>query len=56
MFVKAGYPIVPTGNSGRPTVLHLHLTVKHKRKAVNAKVLLDYFILHIQSQNFGVRA
>ena len=46
MFVKAGTPIALTGNSGRSTALHLHLTVKYKRKAINAKVLLDYVIQH----------
>lgn len=46
MFVKAATPIALTGNSGRSTAPHLHLTVKYKRKAINAQVLLDYIIQH----------
>lgn len=43
-FVKTGTPIAITGNSGRSTAPHLHLTVKYKRKAINTKLLLDYIV------------
>lgn len=43
-FVEAGTPIAITGNSGRSTAPHLHLTIKYKRKIVNAKLLLDYIV------------
>lgn len=39
-FVKVGTPIAITGNSGRSTAPHLHLTVKYKRKTINAQHFL----------------
>lgn len=49
--VKSGMPIGITGSSGRSTAPHLHLTVKYKRKVINARVLLDYVLVEEQEMD-----
>lgn len=40
--VRAGDTVGITGNTGRSTGEHLHLTIRHKGKYVNPRILLDY--------------
>ena len=40
--IQSGTPIAITGSSGRSTAPHLHLSIKYKRKSIDAKMLLDY--------------
>lgn len=49
--VQAGTPIAITGSSGRSSAPHLHLSIKYKRKSIDAKVLLDY-IVHSKDSKF----
>lgn len=49
--VQADTPIAITGSSGRSTAPHLHLSIKYKRKSIDAKVLLDY-IVHSKDSKF----
>lgn len=49
--IQSGTPIAITGSSGRSTAPHLHLSIKYKRKSIDAKVLLDY-IVHSKDSRF----
>lgn len=40
--VRAGTVVGTTGNTGRSTGEHLHITVRHKGEYVNPQILLDY--------------
>lgn len=40
--VAAGEPIAITGNTGRSTAPHLHLTLRKGRKTINPIVMLDF--------------
>lgn len=40
--VKAGEVVAITGNTGRSTGEHLHLSVKYKGKYINPNILLDF--------------
>lgn len=40
--VSAGEPIAITGNTGRSTAPHLHLTLRKGRKTINPIVILDF--------------
>lgn len=41
-FVEAGYVVGITGNTGRSTGEHLHLTCKIKGRAIDPSLILDY--------------
>lgn len=48
IFVSQGQAVLPgdvvgiTGNTGRSTGEHLHLTIRHKGEYVNPRIILDY--------------
>ncbi len=47
-YIKAGTPIGLSGSTGRSTGEHLHLTIKHKRKSIDPKPILNYYESYIK--------
>ncbi|MCH5243176.1 MAG: M23 family metallopeptidase [Muribaculaceae bacterium] len=40
--IAPGEPVAVSGNTGRSTAPHLHITLKYKRKLINSIIILDY--------------
>ena len=40
--IAPGEPVAVSGNTGRSTAPHLHITLKYKRKRINPMIILDY--------------
>ena len=40
--IAPGEPVAISGNTGRSTAPHLHITLKYKRKRINPMIILDY--------------
>ena len=40
--IAPGEPVAISGNTGRSTAPHLHITLKYKRKRINPMIFLDY--------------
>ena len=40
--IAPGEPVAISGNTGRSTAPHLHITLKYKRKRINTMIILDY--------------
>ena len=40
--IAPGEPVAISGNTGRSTAPHLHITLKYKRKRINPQIILDY--------------
>ena len=48
--IAPGEPVAISGNTGRSTAPHLHITLKYKRKRINPMIILDY-IHQIQQES-----
>ena len=40
--IAPGEPVAISGNTGRSTAPHLHITLEYKRKRINPMIILDY--------------
>ena len=40
--IATGELVAISGNTGRSTAPHLHITLKYKRKHINPMIILDY--------------
>ena len=55
-WVTAGTPIAISGNSGRSTAPHLHLTFKGGHKTLNPQIFLDYIRLVRQEAIYKLKS